>query len=587
MWGIVRVGAMGDKLQLYALVARESLLGALSLVGSLALRVFPAASRTPERLLVAPQDLRTSDPTVAAEFYAGIFSFAGRMVETRGNSPFGVSPPSLRWDEELCGFGWLRHLRAANTDIARAHARSLVDDFLEHDGDRLGAGALPRVAARRLISFLSQAPLLLEGADRTFYLRFMRTIGRSLGQLRVAAGPDVAADDRMLIAIAQSFANLCVSPPPRAQSRADAQLAALLNQHVLQDGGHISRNPRRLLELLTDLLPLRQTYTARGLEPPLALITAIDRMMPMLRLFRHEDGAIAQFNGMGASAADLLATVLAYDDAHARPMTHAPWSGYERIVADRALLIVDVGAPPPRAFSTEAHAGCLSFEFSVAGALIVVNCGASPVDHGPTRLAARSTAAHSTLTVADTSSCRFAGSPPGDRLARMAERLLGPVILSGPEQVQTERSSDADGFRLRASHDGYLTRHGVVHERQLWLPAGGDRLEGVDRLIRSSGGEVQATVRFHLHPAVEAVAESESHAVALSLPDGQRWRFEAPGQTVHIEESVWFAAPGGVKASRQLVIDLSVDAQSASAECGWRFMRTGWEAPAAPSPARI
>lgn len=570
------MGAMGERLRFYALIARESLRSALSLAGSLALRVFPAPARAPERLLVAPQDLRTADPTLAADYYAGLFVFAGRVVETRGNSPFGVVPPSRAWDEELCGFGWLRHLRASNTDIARAHARSLVDDFLDHDGDRRGAGALPRVVARRLISFLSQAPLLLEGADRAFYLRFMRTIGRSLGQLRVAAGPDVAADDRLLIAIAQSFAGLCVAAPGRAQTRADATLAGLLGQHVLQDGGHISRNPRCLLELLADLLPLRQTYAARGTEPPLALISAIDRMMPMLRLFRHEGGAIALFNGMGESAPDLLATVLAYDDAHARPMTHAPWSGYERMTAGRALVIVDVGAPPPRPFSTEAHAGCLSFEMSVAGAMIVVNCGVSPVDAASTRLAARSTAAHSTVTVEDTSSCRFAGAPAGDRLAGYMERLLGPVILAGPAHVEAERSTDTAGHTLAASHDGYFDRYGVVHERQLRLAAQGDRLEGMDRLVKSAPERVSSVIRFHLHPSVEAGPDDDGQAVALRLPDGQVWRFEAPGHVVHIEESVWFAAPGGARASRQLVVDMMAQERSAAAEIAWCFMRQPW-----------
>lgn len=569
------MGSMGDRFRFYALLARESLRSALSLAGSLAMRAFPAPARTPERLLVAPQDLRTADPTLAADYYAGVFVFAGRLVETRGNSPFAVPPPSLAWDEELCGFCWLRHLRAANTDIGRSHARSLVDDFLDYDGDRRGAGALPRVVARRLISFLSQAPLLLEGADRAFYLRFMRTIGRSLGQLRVASGPDVAADDRLLIAIAQSFASLCVAAPVRSQTRTDALLGALLGQHILQDGGHISRNPRRLLELLADLLPLRQTYAGRGVEPPLALITAIDRMMPMLRLFRHEDGAIALFNGMGESAPDLLATVLAYDDAHARPMTHAPWSGYERIVAGRALLIADVGGAPPRPFSTEAHAGCLSFEMSVAGCMMVVNCGASPIDVASARLAARSTAAHSTVTVEDTSSCRFAGSPQSDRLARYIERLLGPVVLSGPTMVSVDRSNDAAGSRLTASHDGYFLRYGVTHERQLWLAAQGDRLEGMDRLVKSASEKVSAVIRFHLHPSVEASPEAEGQVVSLRLPDGQVWRFEALGHVTHIEESVWFAAPGGAKASRQLVIDMTAPERSASAEVSWRFVRTG------------
>ena len=56
--------------------------------------------------------------------------------------------------------------------------------------------------------------------------------------------------------------------------------------------GHISRNPGALIELLIDLLPLRQTFAARNIAPPPALLNAIDRMMPMLRFFRHGDGTL-------------------------------------------------------------------------------------------------------------------------------------------------------------------------------------------------------------------------------------------------------------------------------------------------------
>ena len=59
--------------------------------------------------------------------------------------------------------------------------------------------------------------------------------------------------------------------------------------------------PGALIELLIDLLPLRQTFAARNIAPPPALLNAIDRMMPMLRFFRHGDGNFALFNGMSAT----------------------------------------------------------------------------------------------------------------------------------------------------------------------------------------------------------------------------------------------------------------------------------------------
>ena len=143
----------------------------------------------PTRLVLAPQDLRTADPTVAGDVYAGFFVFSGRALSTGGRSPFDFAPPSRAWGEALYGFGWLRHLRAAGTALAQANARSLVDEFITTaNGDRDLAGE-PQVAARRLISFLSQSPLLLEGADHAFYHRFLRAIGRLARDLERDAKP--------------------------------------------------------------------------------------------------------------------------------------------------------------------------------------------------------------------------------------------------------------------------------------------------------------------------------------------------------------------------------------------------------------
>ena len=90
-----------------------------------------------------------------------------------------------------------------------------------------------------------------------------------------------------------------------------------------------------------DLLPLKQAFTSRNIAPPPALLNAIDRMMPMLRFFRHGDGNFALFNGMGPTPTDVLTTILAYDDARGAPLSNAPHSGYQRLQARSSVVIVD------------------------------------------------------------------------------------------------------------------------------------------------------------------------------------------------------------------------------------------------------
>lgn len=502
--------------------------------------------RVPDRLLIAPQDIRTADPTVAADIYAGYFAFDGKVMHTRGASPFDLDPPSEAWAVSLAGFGWLRHLRAADTALSRANARAFVGDWIAGRGPGGRVGRRPDVVARRMLSWLSQSPLLLEGADSAFYRAFTRSLARQADALLGAVHRGFGGAGRLTALIALCELALCADGLARLQCRASRLLADELGRQILADGGHVSRDPQVLLDLLLDLLPLRQAYAARAVPPPQPLLTAIDRMMPMVRCFRHGDGALALFNGMGSTRPDVLATVLAYDDARGAPLTDARWSGYQRVDAGGGALIVDAGRPPPPAFATSAHAGTLSFEFSHGSQRIVVNCGG--VRHGQpaARAASRATAAHSTLVLGDRSSSRFAARGP-----------LRGVLYAGPRAVRAERMEGSDGATLDLSHDGYAGRTGYLHARRLRLAPGGDRLVGDDRLVPAGTRKpppASFAIRFHLHSSLRAMPVQQGTAALILGRDGVHWLFEAGGLPVEIEESISFANPDGPRRAEQIVV---------------------------------
>jgi uncharacterized heparinase superfamily protein len=506
-----------------------------------------------DRLLIAPQDLRTADPTRASEIYASRFAFAGKVMASEGHSPFALIAPSPEWAEGLAGFGWLRHLRAAESSLTRSHARALIEDWIAKQGSWDPVAWRPTVVARRIISWLTHAPFVLGEADARFYRRFLRSLGRQVRYLRQALASVEEGLPRLQALIALNFAALCMAGQLRILSAVSRKLVEELDRQILPDGGHVSRNPGVLIELLLDLLPLRTAFGARNIPPPDALPNAVDRMMPMLRFFRHGDGHFANFNGMGPTPPDLLATVLAYDDARGRPVANAVHSGYQRLEAAGVTLLMDVGRPPPLAMSQEAHAGCLAFEFSSGRHRIVVNCGMPATNRDGWRHVARTTAAHSTVEIGDASSCRFLNSP---RL----QRALGTLVVAGPQDVLSSREEDGDGCRLWASHDGYADRFGIVHERTVMLSADGRRLDGEDVMVPARGGRFPArtpdrfALRFHLHPAVRATRLTHRQGVMLMLPNRDVWTFEGYDHAVEIEDSVYLAAREGPRHSQQIVM---------------------------------
>lgn len=528
-----------------------------------------------DRLIIAPHDLRTADATRAAEIYAGRFVFAGKIVTCHGRSIFDLEPPSEDWEAALLGFGWLRHLRAADTALTRANARSLVDDWISNQARKRPLERRADVRARRVISLLSQAPLVLGDTDGKFYRKYLRGLAREIRYLRHAT-LDNDGVPRLQVLIALCYASLCLANQARNIKSATRRLSDELQRQILPDGGHISRNPGALVELLSDLLPLRQTFAARNIAPPPALLNAIDRMMPMLRFFRHGDGSFALFNGMSTAPSDLVATLLAYDDTRGVPMSSMPHSGFQRLDAGNTTLIIDTGPPPPASVSQDAHAGCLSFELSSGVSRIVVNCGMPNTGRDNWRPFARSTAAHSTLTYRDTSSCQFV------ELSAMKRLLRGAPVTSGPSNVESYREAIPDGDVLTASHDGYLSRFGVIHRRVLMIAQDGTRMEGEDSLSPAPGGRIKGSeadfaLRFHLHPSVKASRLSDARGVMLVLPNRDVWTFEAMDDKVDLEDSVFLAGNDGPRRTSQIVI--RQDARQA-ASIRWSFVRSSTSATA-------
>ena len=246
---------------------------------------------------------------------------------------------------------------------------------------------------------------------------------------------------------------------------------------------------------------------------------------------------------------------MAYDETRGAPISNAPYSAYQRLEAGGGVVIVDTGRAPPIEMSLDAHAGCLSFEFSSPKqSLIVVNCGMPAIGRENWRQLARATAAHSTVTFNDTSSARFV------ELATFRRVLGGSPMLGGPKSVSVTREDRPEGLALRAAHDGYADRFGIVHERRLMLAADGTRLDGEDLFLAADGGTELRTaqdefaVRFHLHPAVKATRLTDGHGVMLMTPHKEVWTFGAPEARVELEESVYLAGSEGPRRTAQIVI---------------------------------
>lgn len=556
--------ALTHGLQANAIPLKEMMLRTLRTVWAGPLFRWRFSGFHPQEILFSPVDLHLADASIAHEFYHGRFPLAGRVVHTGTYSPFAVEAPTAQWETALHNFSWLKHMDAAQTAIAFAHARSLLSAWI--DSTNYKTGGIPwrgEVVGKRITAWICHAPMLLGGASDSFRKRFLRSLGFQVRFLRTAIARMENNENRLTADIALAFAALTLPMSEKRKIITRKNLEVSLAKQILPDGGHISRNPAVILDLLTELISLRHAYSGGNETPPHGVITAIERMLPALRFFMHRDATLARFNGVGPILPERLTTVLQLDETDGGLFTYAPHSGYQRLAKGETTIIADTGAIPPRAASAHADAGCLAFEMSSGTHRFIINCGIDPFGPKDYTMVGRSTAAHSTATINDTSSCRFKTKHDQTR------------IISGPDKVKIEPINAEGRCGFIASHNGYAARFGLMHERGLALSAKGDIIDGYDHFFTpgeeklSANARDQVAIRFHLHPDVE-VSHQGSGELYLEIKGGDIWTFSSPDIPPQLEDSIDLANLNGPQRCRQIVLHLR---PSLKARARWRLKR--------------
>jgi len=374
--------------------------------------------------------------------------------------------------------------------------------------------------------------------------------------------------ERMLVALAQAHAALGLAGLENLREQALLRLAEELEWQILPDGGHVSRSPAVLLEIIAFLLPLRDAVAQARLPLPEGISGALERALPMLRFFRHGDGGLTLLGGVADPAPGLLTAVLEADPVAGRPLSRAPHSGYLRMQQGAGLVIVDDGRSLAPGVHPDAPLSAAAFEFSHGPFRIVTSCGAPRIPQPDWRAAARLTAAHSTMSVNGHDAGRILSG-------RIVEALFGTPVLAGPSEVRADCRETPGGSLAEVMHDGFARCCGLRHERRLFLMPDGVELRGEDALA-SVDGEPTAdgavfTLRFHLHPSVRATLSRDGSSIMLTLPDRSGWKFSARGGRLRLEESVLLASSRGLRRPVQIVIARGVE--SGSARLNWFLKR--------------
>ena len=466
-----------------------------------------------------------------------------------------MSPPLER---VVHSFAWLADLEAC---VPREQGAPVAERVLSawlaanpKPPSRPGKGPAWMVAnaGTRELNWLVHAPLILSGNDKALRGRALAALTETARWLdkNVSRAEDLLAQVAGWCGIVAAGLLLPDGRPRRLYG--EAGLIRALGELVGDDGGVLSRSPLGQAEAIALLTKLRACYQATRREPPPALESILNLLVPPLLALTHGDGSLGSWQGAWALDASELAALVAASGVRTRPLRDVRQWGYQRVTAHKTILQFDAAPPPLARHARTGSASTLAFELSQGSQRIIVNCGGAACAGGliPVRLeqGLRATAAHSTLALDDANSTAI---------------LIGGKLGAGVTEVEVDRrtlSGDKSGgaTRLEASHDGYAARYGLVHRRILILRDDGTELRGEDLLIPTGGkgkrGKVGFAIRFHIGPGIELGLSEDGQGVGMALPDGSYWQFRVGGGSVRIEESLWADGQGRPQPAQQLVL---------------------------------
>ncbi len=515
-----------------------------------------------------PKNLYLGDSTLGENILDGRFALSSQSLDVgKQGDPWTVAAPSEPFAARLHSFGWLDDLAAIGADKkllkktpklsgqAQVRARQLCDSWIQSFGAWNPYAWENEILVARVFSWFVNWQALLDADSDTPEGEARRAnLYRQLKRIRSTykRTPDGIA--KLKAAACLVLGGACFGG--KQDGFLDKGLDYLedeIEQQVLADGGHVSRNPDFVVKALEILLVTESALETRGLQGSREIMRAIDRMRPMIGFFRVGSGGLFSFNGGGSNDRSRLNKLLGKPASKDKPFGYAPHAKYQRLDRNGIVLMVDVGSSPPRPYDLEAHLAPLAIELTSAAGPLIVNCGWNEQQPQHWRQAMRGTAAHSTLILGGTDAGQILTSG-------WSAGAIGPAISQESGPVICSRKEQDAGTWLEASHEGYHKAFGLTHCRRIYMDVTGHDIRGEDSLYVPLGAtpltrnEIPFEIRFHLHPHVKVTLAQDQKSALLIQKGGRGWRFRTDAGPLKLEKSVYLASGSRPQRSEQIVI---------------------------------
>ena len=497
----------------------------------------------PDRIFYNPSTyLSASLISTTSDFY--------KASTTTPEMLWKINSKDIKNFENLHGFLWLAKLDRKNSKIVTKNIiKSWINNFFAYDPHTWEITTL----SNRIIAWSSNTDITLEDSDREYKEKFFLSIIKQSNFLVKNLNNLFYDSKKIICCSAIILSGMIFKDNDLHYKIGIRELEKTIKNYFDIDGFPKSRNPEEVFICIKYLVLIREWLKEAQKIIPDFLNEIIIKSGNCYSILSCANKQFPLFNG---------ATEINYNDYNIflkNQKYKFISKEYEvanliKIKNKKLEFFIDCGNPPPNNYTKHYQAGCLSFELYSNKQKIICNSGYGKYLSQKFTSISRSTAAHSTLYINDTSSCIFQKN-------YLINQVYGNSLVHEHKIINKNYTEDKNFYSISASHNGYEKIFGCIHKRSIKILKNEYKILGQDEIKKGLNYLRPLTycARFHIYPNTKIVKTNAGNAILISLPNGEGWLLSSETNNLDIEKNIFLGNKNKIINNESVSISGKID----------------------------
>ncbi|MDC1112527.1 heparinase II/III-family protein [Candidatus Pelagibacter sp.] len=383
------------------------------------------------------------------------------------------------------------------------------------------------VTAKRIIAWLSCHNLTYDESNQNYRDNFNSIIQKQTNHLINEINKSKLIDDKLIGCASIILVGLCYQNEKKYLSFGSNLLKKISKFSLDNDGFPKSRSLKQLIFYLKYFILIREWFKESQNNIPEHVDETIYYLGQGYAFVSQQIRSNFLFNGNNTSTSqdfDNYLKRLGYKFKN----EYQDFGGYIILKNKKISLAMDTGSTPNTKYTKDYQSGALSFEIISNGKKLISNCGYYKKNNIELNKFSKSSAAQSTLTIDDSSSCKF------------TKINKSWFIKKGLNIIKKKKIFEKNYWKISASHDGYIKKYDSIHEREVEFYPEQMIFVGMDKIIKKKiNHNYKFDIRFHMEPNVKLMKTQDNKTILIELID-EGWKFTCNNYDINIDNGLYF-----------------------------------------------